>query len=70
MIEKRQHMHTRFLQATTTLLAVLAVVLVRGYRVVDNLLVGSPVWQRSPVRSAVALQRRVRMLSGGKLVTE
>ncbi|MEV5282956.1 hypothetical protein [Streptomyces sp. NPDC052811] len=52
------------------ILTVLSVLWIRAYRAVDNLLTGSPVWYRSPVRHATSTQHGTHLRPSTKVATE
>ncbi|WP_299542518.1 hypothetical protein [uncultured Streptomyces sp.] len=59
--------HTNAFAAVLTLLSVLWI---RAYRLIDNLLTGSPAWDRSPARNATAAQLRTHRLGRPNVATE
>lgn len=63
-------MSHRFTAPLVMVLTLLSVLCTRVYRLIDNLLTGSPAWGRSPARNATAAQPRTHRLGRPNLATD
>ncbi|WLQ69391.1 hypothetical protein [Streptomyces glycanivorans] len=63
-------MFERITNAFAVVRTLLSVLWIRAYRLVDNLLTGSPAWGRSPARRATAARLRTHRLVRPNVATD